>query len=251
MAFFSIGRDKKFRPVLYLYPNKLKSDQMEKFQQFLQVYLAIIQKYIFRPYYIENWVMIIDVEKKGLINFPWKALKSIIDTTNLNFSSRMHKMFIVNPSFIFNTTWSIIKGLIDSETARKISFVKRHDFKVLQDVIPKDQLLKEYGGDMEKPDTAFPIKKTVGDSAMPVLTEEETKTDNIIIENSYMELKSNSKVKLKHIHLIAMDEDIEELNIETRSLQVFDKDSQFSREMTRISSYSLTRGDIRPYNINL
>ena len=102
MILFSIGSDYKFRPVIYLYPTRLQSHLITDFYYFATVYLSIIQRYVFRPYHIENWVVIIDVEKRGLLNFPFKAIKSLVETTVLAFSGRLHKTLILNPSFIFH-----------------------------------------------------------------------------------------------------------------------------------------------------
>lgn len=241
MVFFSVGRDIKFRPVLYMYPGRLQTHEMGDLENFLNVYLSIIQKYVFRPYYIENWVMIIDVEKKGLVNFPWKAIKSTVDATNLNFSSRLHKMFILNPSFIFNTTWNMVKGVIDGETAKKIAFIKKKDFGLLQEAIPKDQLLKEYGGDMDLPKSAYPIPNTLQDNAVPVLTEEETKINNIIIENSYKELTTHRKHIVKNHRIKDLQHDAEKFSLETRSLRAFPNESDMSKEMSHILAYSFNK----------
>lgn len=242
MIFFSIGRDNKFRPVLYLYPNRLYGCDFKQFEHFVNVYLSMIQKYVFQPYYIENWIMIIDVEKKGVVNFPWKAIKSIIETTNLSFSSRLHKMFIVNPSTFFSATWNIVKGFIDPETVRKFSFLKKKEFGILQDSIPKSQLLKEYGGDLETPATAFPIRKTLADDTLPNNTEEELNTNNMFIQHSYAELNESQKIKSKSSKLLNVEKERDNMIMPTRSLRAFVNESQLSKEMTMISSYSLSRG---------
>lgn len=240
MLFFTAGRDHKFRPVLYLYPNKLAGCDFKEFEHFVNVYLSIIQKYVFRSYYIENWVMIIDVEKKGVVNFPWKAIKATIDATNLSFSSRLHRMFILNPSFFFNTSWNMIKGFIDPETVRKFAFLKKKDFGLLEEVIPKSQLLKEYGGDLERPLAAFPIRNTLPQDAVPLNTDEETRVNNMFIPNSYKELVEHKNTKIRSSKLLG--DELEGVAMETRSLRAFTNESQLSREMTMISSYSLTRG---------
>lgn len=241
MIFFSLGRDHKFRPVLYLYPVRLQGHMMPDFEHFVNVYLSIIQKYVFKPYFIENWVMIIDAEKKGVVNFPWKALKSLIEATNVNFASRMHKLYILNPSFLFYATWKIIKNFIDPETVKKLSFLKKKDFGHLQECIPKNQLLKAYGGDLDLPKTAYPIPKTLDDSAMPRLTSEEAKIINLPVENSYKEVQDTFISKKKIENLIDFSDDFDAVTMETRSLKVFLTDSQLSREMTRLSAFSISR----------
>lgn len=234
-VFFSIGRDNKFRPVVYLYPTRLQSHLIPGFQYFVNVYLSIIQKYVFRPYHIENWVMIIDVEKKGVLNFPYKAIKSLIEATDLNFSSRLHRTFIVNPSFLFNTAWTFIKSFIDQETTRKMSVLTKKDFGQILEVIPKSQLLKEYGGDMESPVSAFPIKKTLNDDAMPKLTELERNSNNLIEQETKNETKLPNS---KYSYITNADSELHVVASETRSLTLFGNQSFFSKEMTRIAEVS-------------
>lgn len=241
MILFSAGRDHKFRPVIYLYPTRVQSHMIQNFQYFLNVYLAIIQKHVFKSYYLENWVMIIDVEKKGVLNFPYKALKSMIDTADLHFSSRLHKTFIVNPSFIFNTAWTVIKGFIDPETTRKMSVLKKKDFGHILDVIPKSQLLKPYGGDLDVPATAFPIMKTLKDDAIPKMLPAELLTNNYI-PDKLSQLKScTPKNGTKHPLLTEIPTETHSVSADHRLLRFHVDESYFSKEMTRISSMSFSR----------
>lgn len=244
MVFFTLGKDYKFRPILYMYPSRLNSDDMGKLEHFMNIYLGILQKYVFKPYYIENWVIIIDLENKGLLNFPWKAIKTSVDTTNVNYAARLHKMFILNPSFIFNTTWNMIKGLIDQETVRKISFLKKKDFGLMQDVIPKNQLLKEYGGDLDRPLAAYPIRSTLNNDAVPSLTEEETNINNIFIDNTYEELTSRVKHNLKYHRFADMEDNNPLDKFETRSLRVIFSESLMGKEMSQLSANSYSRNYI-------
>ena len=74
----------------------------------------------------------------------------------------------MHPSFGLNTIWSAIKGLnshvievslnlllsvyivmLDPETADKIQFLKHADHKIMHQHIPKTQLEKKYGGEVE------------------------------------------------------------------------------------------------------
>ena len=62
---------------------------------------------------IENWIIIIDVKERGIFDLPLKGLGVIINVMQFNFSGCLEKMFILNPSFGLNTSWSIIEKMID------------------------------------------------------------------------------------------------------------------------------------------
>ena len=84
------------------------------------MFLDMIKKYMFKDYFIENWIMVIDTGGLGLTSLPISGLKLIIGSMSTNYCATMEKMFILNPSFMLNTSWSIIKGFIDPESVEKI-----------------------------------------------------------------------------------------------------------------------------------
>lgn len=231
MIGFTFGRDKQFRPILYLYPNRLKTKDCADFGHFLNTLLMAMTSFMYKPYFIENLVIIMDVEKKGVVGFPFKAVKQIIDATNLNFCCSLHRLFIVNPSFIFSTGWSMVKGWLDPETTKKIVFLKKKEFHVLQKDINADQLLDLYGGTLETPKQAFPIINTLDKDAEPVVTEEQKK------HNNYIKPVEKVTVSTKQIFSIEdMDEGLEFHKLETRSVKTFINTSDFSKEMISVQS---------------
>lgn len=44
---------------------------------------------MFIPYYIENWIILIDVHEKGLMSLPLSALKSLIGNMSTNYSGTL------------------------------------------------------------------------------------------------------------------------------------------------------------------
>lgn len=85
--------------------------------------------------YVENWIVILDSGGSGLFDFPFSTLSMINEFFSINYTSSLHKMFILNPSFIFNSSWKLIEsnyiynvGIIHPETAAKINFLKSTDF---------------------------------------------------------------------------------------------------------------------------
>lgn len=117
------GRDISFRPVIYLNCSKMKiknKSDSELIIASLSIYLDMIRKYMFKHYYIENWIMNIDTCGIGVFGLPLKALGMIISNMQLNYCATLEKMFILNPSTGLSAIWSAIEAFIDEETKAKI-----------------------------------------------------------------------------------------------------------------------------------
>ena len=46
--------------------------------QAISVLLDLVKKYMFIPYHIENWIILIDIHEKGIMSLPLGMLKSFI-----------------------------------------------------------------------------------------------------------------------------------------------------------------------------
>ncbi|KAL4442786.1 hypothetical protein ABPG74_010675 [Tetrahymena malaccensis] len=196
---YLLGRDEQFRPVLYLDCTKinLKKDGEETILRSICVFLDMIKKYMFLDYYIENWIMVIDTGGLGLSSLPINGLKLIIGSMSINYCATMEKMYILNPSFMLNTSWNIIKGFIDPESVEKIQFLKPKDYKEMQKRIPIKFLQKKYCGD--HPDlTQFwpPINVFCSEEErqkqIKIQQQKQKEKDTIVAQNS---LKKKSTLK--------------------------------------------------------
>ena len=45
-----------------------------------------------------------------MLEFPFKIMGNIIENMSINYTSTLEKMYILNPSFIFNTTWKVVES---------------------------------------------------------------------------------------------------------------------------------------------
>jgi len=177
---FSVGHDKKFRPILYLYPSKVKENELELFRQSFSFYCLLVVNFLMRDYHIENWVIIIDLEKKGFLNFPFKAIQATINVTSLVFAGRMHKMFLVNPTFVFHGLWKLISKFQHPDVLAKIQLLKKNNFDQLLESISKNQLLEQYGGTLHYDDNVLPMRTTFVPNEQPLLTTSDIETHNFI-----------------------------------------------------------------------
>jgi hypothetical protein len=97
----------------------------------------------------------------SLFKIPIGHLQGIIQTASNNYPESLAKMYILNPSFILRTSWSLVKNLMEGETANKISFLKSDEFEQLQELIPVDQLEEKFGGTLPNLTEYWPPRLTV------------------------------------------------------------------------------------------
>jgi hypothetical protein len=154
---YYMGRDKEYRPVIMINVHLIDfKAPVEVFIKALGALLFVISKYCFVPGKVENWIIMIETNSVGVFGFPFMILKKIIEFTSANFSSTMEKLYLLNPSFGLNTSWNVVKAMLDVETASKISFVKESNFIELQEKIPAERLIQKYGGTLPNFTTFWP-----------------------------------------------------------------------------------------------
>jgi hypothetical protein len=73
---------------------------------------------------IENWNILIDIEKMGLTSAPKNEIQAIIKAINMNFKSTTKKTFIVNTTWFFDVIFKIVKGFLNPLTKEKIDVSK-------------------------------------------------------------------------------------------------------------------------------
>jgi len=145
-----------------------------------------------------------DLEKKGFMNFPFKAIQATMRVTSLMFAGRLHKMYMLNPTIMFYGLWKLVSKVAHPDTVAKIQMLKKSGFGELLTAISSDQLLEKYGGTLKEPVSAFPLKTTFGDNEQPVLTEDDMKSTNFIatedrINSSYFVHEKKVNIEKKTI----------------------------------------------------
>jgi hypothetical protein len=207
---FTIGHDKKFRPVIYVFPGRVKEEDLGLFADSMSFLSLIIQRQLLRDYHIENWVIILDLEKRGFTNFPFRALQALARSSSIMFAGRMHKMFMLNPSFIFYGLWKLMSKFIPEDTAPKISILKKEGFSEILDVIDKDQLIERYGGTMKEPESTFPLQSTFRKDDSPWNEASELTDDNYVdpckpVSDPFGSFRHKTIVSLQTIHVADWD----------------------------------------------
>lgn len=107
---------------------------------------SYVQRKLFYNGKVENWIILLDICGKGILNFPFKMLIKLISLTAVNFRNTLFKIFILNPSISLNTSWNIIKGVIDPDTITNINILNSKNFHQMFEFIDKSQLEIRHGG---------------------------------------------------------------------------------------------------------
>jgi hypothetical protein len=143
------GRDNHFRPIIIVRANTfLKIKDVYEFKDIVKAIIYFIEyiiMYMLIPGQVENWNIIIDLYDVSIFsmsNFLMKILKIL----QSNYRARLNSMFIVGMSPWLNAIWTIVNDEIDSNTQKKIKFIKENAKYELFEFINNEQLEKKYGG---------------------------------------------------------------------------------------------------------
>lgn len=140
-----------------------------------------MKEIIFIPGYIENWIILLDLEsvskddeKFFQENFDL-YLDKISEVFLLNYPFYLEKMFILKPQeFLRKKIENFIKRLAKL-TAQKIILIDNE--KYLQNMIDPSQLEKKYGGTCENFEIFWPPKNIINTNVLKFLEKENKKTD--------------------------------------------------------------------------
>ncbi len=103
-------------------------------------------------------VVIFDLSGFGMSHFGSRVrepIKKLIGIDSSKYCETLHKMFIVNPSFMFRTIWVMVSPWLDESTKQRIHFLK--DIKELQNHVDPDQLPDFLGGNVKYDDENPPF----------------------------------------------------------------------------------------------
>ncbi|KAG8918482.1 hypothetical protein FRC02_002339 [Tulasnella sp. 418] len=120
------------------------------------------------PTPITGTASIIDLEGVSF-SLMWglrNHLQQASELANQNYPETLGVVFVVNAPSFFGTVWGWAKGWFDEATRRKIHILSKSSENTLQEYIDKENIPKEYGGDLdwtfpEEPNLDEPAKKAL------------------------------------------------------------------------------------------
>jgi hypothetical protein len=144
-----IGHDRAGRPILALVSRN--ADLSIERERRLQYTVAILEKgisYMKREYSghdgVEQWNVIIDETDKTMKHMDNKFLMQITPMLVTHYAQRLHRCYVVNPSWLTHMVLSVVKVFLDERTSRKICMVNAKRDKV-RDVMTAKEILMDLG----------------------------------------------------------------------------------------------------------
>ena len=154
------GFDKGGRPMMYLIPGRENS---KDYDNSLKYTVYGLEKVVERmPHGVEQLVLVIDHENVGMMNSPplWVS-RRFLQILGDHYPDRLHKAFVINPSWYLWVLMRLIRPFLDPVTASKINLVDLKQVKAekqtekpdgtagystILESIDADQLFVQYGG---------------------------------------------------------------------------------------------------------
>ena len=142
------GRDHRFRPLLILNVERfnLKQYSSVSYSYLLCFLLEFAIQKLMIPGQIENWIVITDLNSKGLTKLPLNDMKKVIKTLQDNFRCRMSVNYVVNAPTSLRFMWGMIKNFIEEHTIKKIKILKESEPQEMKAHFAQNQVERKYGG---------------------------------------------------------------------------------------------------------
>ena len=159
-------RDKHFRPICIINCKKLVDTEIDD-DQLLRVTVAIVQKVMgkfknstilddgLKDGAVENWIVIIDCKDVGVTQVPKQKLKTMVKQLQKNYRGRLYKLYAVNMPFMLRALWSMLKGMWDKFTLKKMNIYGTGYEKDILEIVDPNCLEKQYGGNLENKESNF------------------------------------------------------------------------------------------------
>jgi hypothetical protein len=159
MGFFYFhGRDHRYRPILVINTN-VYLDNSKKFppldwERAIMYLLDYAIEYLMIPGKIENWVVLFDLGKINIFNFP-SEIKKFIVKLNENYQCRLKVLYLINSKSFITLLSKAVKRVIDKNTCKKIKILESSKInEIFKDIHPS-QIERKYGGLAENVDNMF------------------------------------------------------------------------------------------------
>jgi len=158
------GRDRRCRPILVIRAKCIDADLMAGPQRVVRL-ITFLLEYMLRygmcPGRVENWGLMVDLEKAGQHGRPSISfLKLLADALQSCYRFRMSWTRILNNPFWFQPIWGALCTVIPGESIKKIEIISSR-VERLQELVDANQLEQRYGGsrpNRENPGDFVPMR---------------------------------------------------------------------------------------------
>lgn len=143
------GRDTNYRPIFIInariFNKYLQKYNVQEWIDSLVFFIEYMIENMCIPGQVENWNIILDVSDFSMVFIP-SQLKTIFHVLMNNYRCRLYVMYIVNVSPVLNFLWNTIKGVLDTNTEKKIKLLKSNDLSMIFTFINPEQIEQRFGG---------------------------------------------------------------------------------------------------------
>ena len=115
------------------------------------------------PGQIENYIVIIDVNKLGVSQIPKGTLSKIIDCLSKGYRYRTKRMFVLNTTFSIKLAWKVIESFMAVHMKNKMLMTDKNTSPDLVAGFHPSQLEKKFGGKAENLTVFWPPFVPEGD----------------------------------------------------------------------------------------
>ena len=155
------GRDACFRPIIHLdlvilgklVKEGYAAEDISKAGVFVMEHII---HYMLLEGQIENWVIVVDIQKQGLSELPITAFGNVLKMFSGAYKSRAAKIFILNTTLLTYALWKAVSIFLEKGTRVKIVLTTDAVPPELNQSIHPAQLPEKLGGWLKEPEIAWP-----------------------------------------------------------------------------------------------
>ena len=198
---YAFGRDHQFRPLLICQPyilqkclNLFSGDDIYNASIFICQYMC---NYMMIPGQIENWIMIVNMERTSILSIP-DSVKKLMSSLSDYFISRLYRCYILGLNTFLKMIYRLICNFVEKTTVEKVIILDdKNDPRKNQDINPEN-LEERFGG--KAPDLEYNIENSLFPPKMPTnnfLLDNENPKDILITEEQYIEKYNAGEIPLR------------------------------------------------------
>lgn len=144
---YQLGRDKRFRPNIYLVLSKAKDIQenLPLIIEALMHILVLVRRKMMLTFYIEQWNLFVDCSGSNVLSGGSDILNKVYQAIRDNFPQTLHKVLVYNGGLLEGID-AQYNPYNEGTLKDKVVSIQDKKDKTLFNYIDRDQLEQKYGG---------------------------------------------------------------------------------------------------------
>lgn len=200
---YIFGRDHQFRPVLICQPYILqKCLDLYSDIDIMHASIFICQymvNYMLIPGQIENWIMLVNMDKTSVLNLP-ESVKKLIHCLSEYFIARLYRCYILGLNAFLRIIYKIICAFVEKTTVEKVIVLDNKDDPRKNNDINPENIEERFGG--TAPNLEYDAENSLFPPRMPTnnyLLKSEDPKAILITEEEYIEKYNAGQIPSKSV----------------------------------------------------